>query len=99
MTVSECDTCGCAFEISRYGQGDCEGCKNVEAIRDEANSIINDLASETSSALEDCRDMADDILAILLSERLSKQQKDKIRELADNLRERATDAAPDPPTL
>ena len=69
-----CDTCDGPFHTEWIGQSECRPCGRGSDIP-RANAAIDTLTLDTSSALENCRDYAEDALEILKMGRMSAQRK------------------------
>ena len=89
-----CDTCDGPFHTEWIGQSECRPCGRGSDIP-RANAAIDTLTFDTSSALENCRDYAEDALEILKMGRMSAQRKERLIDILEHIRRDSTDSIPD----
>lgn len=95
MNTETCDTCSGPFETAFFGQCDCLPCTRANDLAVDGTAMLQELALDSTSSLETCRDLAEDIIALLSVERLSTKKRAAALVLANRLRVCATDATPD----
>ena len=95
--MRECYICGESFLPTYFGQGPCRACERIETSENDHYEKQHGLWLETSTCIEDCRDKAEDALALLDKPRLQGRDKATLRKLVDSIRVTAADGGPEEP--